>query len=105
MKACVFNGPRDLSVVEMPVPEPRPGEIILRTAAAGLCASDVRVYRGEKYAKQGVVPGHEVSGIVAGLGDGVPASRPVSAWRCARSSPAARASSAASASATAAPTA
>ncbi|HEY7268219.1 MAG TPA: alcohol dehydrogenase catalytic domain-containing protein, partial [Dehalococcoidia bacterium] len=71
MKACVFNGPRDLSVVEMPVPEPRPGEIILRTAAAGLCASDVRVYRGEKYARQGVVPGHEISGIVAGLGDGV----------------------------------
>lgn len=71
MKACVFNAPGDVSIVEMPVPEPGPGEIVLRVAAAGLCHSDVRVFKGEKYAKQGVVPGHEVSGVVAGIGSGV----------------------------------
>lgn len=71
MKACVFNAPGDVSVVELPEPAPGPGEIVLRVGAAGLCHSDVRVFKGEKYAKPGVVPGHEISGVVAGVGDGV----------------------------------
>jgi L-iditol 2-dehydrogenase len=69
MRACVFHAPGDVSVEELPTPEPRPGEIVLRVAAAGLCHSDVRVFKGEKYAKPGVVPGHEVSGVVAAVGD------------------------------------
>jgi L-iditol 2-dehydrogenase len=71
MRACVFNGPGDLAVVDAPDPEPGPGQILLRTGAAGLCHSDVRVYKGEKYARPGVIPGHEVSGTIAALGDGV----------------------------------
>ena len=71
MRACVFHGPGEVEVVDKPDPEAGRGEILLRVGAAGLCASDVRVYRGEKYAKQGVVPGHEMSGVIAGLGDGV----------------------------------
>jgi L-iditol 2-dehydrogenase len=71
MKACVFRAPGDVAVVDMPVPEAGRGEIVLRVAAAGLCHSDVRVFKGEKYAKQGVVPGHEISGVVAQVGDGV----------------------------------
>jgi L-iditol 2-dehydrogenase len=55
----------------MPEPEPGPGEIVLRVAGAGLCHSDVRVFKGEKYAKQGVVPGHEISGVIAATGDSV----------------------------------
>jgi L-iditol 2-dehydrogenase len=71
MKACVFRGPRDLAVVDLPQPEPGPGEVLLRTAAAGLCHSDVRVFKGEKYARPGVVPGHEISGVIAATGAGV----------------------------------
>jgi L-iditol 2-dehydrogenase len=71
MRACVFNGPGDLSVVNVADPEPGPGQVLLRTGAAGLCHSDVRVYKGEKYARPGVIPGHEVSGTIAALGDGV----------------------------------
>jgi L-iditol 2-dehydrogenase len=71
MKACVFNAPGDVSVVDMPVPEARRGEIVLCVGAAGLCHSDVRVFKGEKYAKQGVVPGHEISGVVHQVGEGV----------------------------------
>jgi L-iditol 2-dehydrogenase len=55
----------------MPIPEAGRGEIVLRVAAAGLCHSDVRVFKGEKYAKQGVVPGHEISGVIAQVGEGV----------------------------------
>lgn len=71
MKACVFRAPGEVAVVDMPQPEPGRGEIVLRVAAAGLCHSDVRVYKGEKYAKQGVVPGHEVSGVVDSVGEGI----------------------------------
>jgi threonine dehydrogenase-like Zn-dependent dehydrogenase len=71
MKACVFRGPGDLGVVDVPEPVPGPGQLLLKTGAAGLCHSDVRVYKGEKYARAGVVPGHEISGVVAGRGEGV----------------------------------
>ena len=71
MKACVFRAPGEIAVVEAPTPEARPGELLLRVAAAGLCHSDVRVFRGEKYARAGVIPGHEIAGVVAALGGGV----------------------------------
>jgi L-iditol 2-dehydrogenase len=71
MKACIFRAPGDVAVVDMPAPEPGLGEIVLRVGAAGLCHSDVRVFKGEKYARQGVIPGHEISGVVATTGEGV----------------------------------
>ena len=73
MKACVFRGPGQVEVVEVPTPEPGAGELVLRVAAAGLCASDVRVFKGEKYARHGVIPGHEIAGVVADRGPGVDA--------------------------------
>jgi L-iditol 2-dehydrogenase len=71
MRACVFNAPGEVVVVDKPTPEAGRGEIVLRVAAAGLCHSDVRVFKGEKYAKPGVIPGHEMSGVIAQVGDGV----------------------------------
>jgi threonine dehydrogenase-like Zn-dependent dehydrogenase len=71
LKACIFNGPGDVEVREVPTPSPGAGELLVRVAAAGLCHSDVRVYRGEKYARQGVIPGHEMAGVVAEIGSGV----------------------------------
>jgi L-iditol 2-dehydrogenase len=71
MKACVLSGPGVLGVKEVKTPRPGPGELLLRVAAAGLCHSDIRVYRGEKAARPGVIPGHEVAGVVAEAGEGV----------------------------------
>jgi L-iditol 2-dehydrogenase len=71
VKACVFRAPGDVAVVDVPDPQPGPGELLLRTGAAGLCHSDVRVFKGEKYAKPGVIPGHEMSGVIAGVGASV----------------------------------
>ncbi|MGE0134730.1 MAG: zinc-binding dehydrogenase [Dehalococcoidia bacterium] len=70
MRATIFEAPGQVSVVDRATPEPGPGELRLRMAAASLCASDVRVYRGEKYAKPGVVPGHEIAGVVEAVGEG-----------------------------------
>lgn len=71
MKACIFHGPGSVSVEERPVPEPGPGEIVLEVEAAGLCHSDIRVYKGQKQARPGVIPGHETVGRVARLGESV----------------------------------
>ena len=71
MRATIFEAPGQVSVVDKPVPQPGPGELRVRMAAASLCASDVRVYRGEKYAKPGVTPGHEIAGVVDAVGEGV----------------------------------
>jgi len=71
MKACVFQGPGKINVESRPVPTPGLGEILLRMQAAGICHSDIRVYKGEKYARPGVIPGHEIVGAVEALGEGV----------------------------------
>lgn len=71
MRATIFEAPGTVTVQDRPDPEPARGEVRLRMAAASLCASDVRVYRGEKYAMAGVVPGHEIAGVVDTVGDAV----------------------------------
>ncbi|MET8328642.1 alcohol dehydrogenase catalytic domain-containing protein [Streptomyces sp. NPDC005181] len=56
------------------VPEPGPGEVRVRVAAAGICMSDREVYDGHRdpaYVRYPVVPGHEWSGVVDALGAGV----------------------------------
>jgi L-iditol 2-dehydrogenase len=50
---------------------PGRGEVLLRVEATGLCHSDIRVYKGEKKAKIGVIPGHEIVGVIADLGEAV----------------------------------
>ncbi|MGW2014288.1 zinc-dependent alcohol dehydrogenase [Streptomyces sp. NPDC001927] len=57
-----------------PVP-PGPGEALVRVHASGVCGSDREVYGGtrpEGYVRYPVVPGHEWSGTVAEVGEGVP---------------------------------
>ncbi len=68
MLACRFLAPGEVRVENVPEPAAGPGEAILRVAAASLCASDVRVYRGEKHATAGVVVGHEFCGTVVEAG-------------------------------------
>jgi len=71
MKACVFRQPGLLEVVDLPKPSPGPGEVLVKVQAASLCASDIRVFRGEKEARHGVVLGHEIAGEVEAVGPGV----------------------------------
>ncbi len=71
MRATIFHAPGNVTVEDRPEPTAGPGALRLRIAAASLCASDVRVYRGEKHAVAGVIPGHEVAGVVDQVGEGV----------------------------------
>jgi alcohol dehydrogenase, propanol-preferring len=61
-------------LTDLPVPEPGPGEVLIRVAGAGLCQSDLHVIDAQPGDLQFRLPftlGHEVAGSVAALGPGV----------------------------------
>jgi len=71
VKALIFHAPGKISVEERPTPEIGPGEVLIKVGATSVCASDIRVYKGEKKANPGVIPGHEIAGEVTLIGKGV----------------------------------
>jgi len=71
MMANVYYGPRDLRFERTSIPEVGSGDILIRVEYSSVCASDVRVFKGEKNAEPGTILGHEFVGEVSKLGDGV----------------------------------
>lgn len=65
------GGPEVLEAVDLPVPEPGPGEVAVDVAFAGVNYVDVMFRRGDVGAALPLVPGVEVSGRVRALGEGV----------------------------------
>ena len=71
MRPCsTGRGPR-LRVETILKPEPKAGEVLLRVRACGVCATDLHVIKGEVGFPTPCVLGHEVSGVVEAVGDGV----------------------------------
>ena len=74
MRALVYHGPWSMSLEETPDPQPGPGEILVDVKAVGICGSDVHGYTGSTGRRTpGMVMGHEFSGVISALGDGVSA--------------------------------
>jgi NADPH2:quinone reductase len=77
MKAIQMSeqgGPEVLQLVELPDPQPGPGEVVIKVDAAAVNFSDLMRRRGDVYpvpTPVPFVPGAEVAGTVAALGDGV----------------------------------
>jgi len=74
MKAAVVRELRKPVVLEeRPIPEPGPGQVVVRIEASGLCHTDIHAANGDWPVKPAppFVPGHEGVGIVERLGDGV----------------------------------
>ena len=79
MKAAVFRGPpgswpeRQLEIIDVEEPLLRPSHVLIRVAACGICHTDLL------YLRRGLPPlrepplilGHEASGVVVGVGEGV----------------------------------
>ncbi len=60
-----------LRLVELPVPEPGPGQVLLRVLACGVCRTDLHILEGELPPHRSpVVPGHQIVGEVVALGPG-----------------------------------
>lgn len=80
MRAVRCHAPQDYRLEEVGVPRPRPGEVVIRLDACGVCASDVKCYMGaplfwgdetrQPYVQAPVTAGHELIGTVAALGEG-----------------------------------
>ncbi|NBE56171.1 zinc-dependent alcohol dehydrogenase [Streptomyces boluensis] len=73
-RSVVVDRPGTHRLVTASVPEPGPGEVRVRVAAAGICMSDRELYDGLRdpaYVRYPVVPGHEWSGTVEAVGAGV----------------------------------
>ncbi|PWE48390.1 L-idonate 5-dehydrogenase [Thioclava sp. NG1] len=78
MKSIIIHGPKDLRIEAAPSAEAReltPGEVRIRTAAGGVCGSDLHYYHhggfGSVRLREPMVLGHEVSGYVTEIGPGV----------------------------------
>ena len=73
MRAMLLDAPgRPLRAALLPVPEPGPGEVLVRVLACGVCRTDLHLVDGElPDPKLPIVPGHEIVGEVAVLGPGV----------------------------------
>jgi len=70
MQAAVSRGPRRIEVDAVPVPEPGAGEARVRVGACGICGSDLHLFEAGGLAP-GLVPGHEMMGVVDAVGPGV----------------------------------
>ena len=66
-----FAESRPLSIEEIDLAPPGPGEILVKIAAAGLCHSDLSVINGHRPRPMPMALGHEGAGIVEALGEGV----------------------------------
>ena len=72
MKALVYNGPRDVTVKEVPDPRiERPTDVLVKITRTNICGSDLHMYEGRTDMESGRVLGHENMGEVVEVGSGV----------------------------------
>ncbi len=69
MRVAVYHRNSDVRIQEAPIPDIGPGEILMRVEASGICGSDVMEWY--RVRKAPLVLGHEVSGVVEEVGEGV----------------------------------
>ncbi len=78
MKAIRIETPHSpWRISDLPVPSPRPGEVLVRVRASGICGADLEISRGEyPLARLPLTPGHEVAGVVEQIGPDAEGFRP-----------------------------
>ena len=83
MKLAALRAPREFEMMDVPVPEIAPDEVLLQVAACGVCTSELDQWEGKANINYPHYPGHEVSGIVEKVGSKVQSFQPgdkVGAW-------------------------
>jgi len=72
MKQAIMTAPGAIEFGDVPSPQAGPGEVLVRVQRIGVCGSDVHVNKGlHPFTSYPVVQGHEWSGVVEAIGDGV----------------------------------
>jgi len=62
--AAVIHGPKDVRLEEIKKPQPEDEEVLIRVNAAGICGSDIHIWKGNLEVHYPLVPGHECCGHV-----------------------------------------
>ena len=74
-QAAVLYAPHDIRLEERPVPKPGTREVLIEIKAVGVCGSDVHYYEhgriGSYVVRQPLILGHESSGVIVDVGEGV----------------------------------
>ncbi|KAI5804455.1 S-glutathione dehydrogenase [Geopyxis carbonaria] len=72
MKAVVFNGPKEISVEDRPIPEiQNDTDAIVKVSLTALCGSELHVFRGHQKSETGFIMGHEFCGELVEVGKAV----------------------------------
>lgn len=72
-RAAVFHEPgQPLTLEQVLLPEPGPGEILVRNAYSTLCRSDLKTYAGKRIEKTPTILGHEIVGRIEAIGPDTP---------------------------------
>ncbi|REK54319.1 MAG: alcohol dehydrogenase [Thermobacillus sp.] len=71
MKALVIEKPNHAVIKEVPYPEPGPGELTVKVERVGICGTDFHIFAGTFLSPYPLIPGHEFSGVVDKVGEGV----------------------------------
>ena len=71
MKAVVYDSAKNFTIKEIPTPDPKAGEVLVKIELAGVCGTDLHIHEGDFLAEFPLIPGHEMVGIVSALGAGV----------------------------------
>ena len=71
MKAVIFPEARRYSIKDIAIPKISNDEVLLKNSYAGLCGTDIHIFKGEYYSRYPLIPGHEFSGIIVDKGENV----------------------------------
>ena len=71
MKVLLMNKPGDVHVTDIPMPEPKENEVLIRVKAAGICTNDIRDFQGDCSYSYPRIGGHEFCGVIEKMGGGV----------------------------------
>ena len=72
MRALVWTGPRQMEMQDAHVPEPGPGEVVVKVAHAAICGSELSGYLGHNALRTPpLIMGHEFAGTISEVGEGV----------------------------------
>ena len=71
MKAAQIERPGEATVATVPEPVPGADDVLIRVRAAGICGTDLHIFKGEYEATYPLIPGHEFSGEVVAVGANV----------------------------------
>jgi threonine dehydrogenase-like Zn-dependent dehydrogenase len=82
VKALVFTAPGQVELLDVPEPDPAPGEAVVEVRAAGICGSELHGARRPGFRQPPLIMGHEFAGTGAG-GEAVVVNPILSCGRCA----------------------